>query len=176
MRIFKVSRLVLLLLLLLTGCGTTTDLVNFKWLDAFGTQVSELFDSEEEIEFDEDELAELEEIDSAPLLWRSSVEESEEAVLSPVFSEGTVYVADEEGGITRFNAETGEQIWHIDTEHELSSGVGAGNGLVLVGTFKGEVLAFDEAGNSQWKAQVSSEVLSAPQTDNDVVVVRIGCA
>lgn len=174
MRIFFVLRFVLLLplLQLLAGCGTTTDLVNFKWLDSFGTQVSELFDSEEEVEFDEEELAELEDIDLASLLWRSRVEDSEEAILSPVFNEGSVYVADEEGGITRFDATTGEQIWHIDTEHALSSGVGAGNGLILVGTFKGEVLAFDEAGNSQWKGQVSSEVLSAPQTDNDVVVVR----
>lgn len=174
MRIIITSRLVLLLLLLqmLTGCGTTTDLVNFKWLDSIGGQVAELFDSEEEIEFDEEELAELEAIDLASLLWRSNVGDSEEAILSPVFGDGSVYVADEDGWLTRFDASTGEKIWHIDTEHKLSSGVGANNGLVLVGTFKGEVLAFDEAGNSQWKAQVSSEVLSAPQVDTDVVVVR----
>ena len=137
-----------------------------------GAQVSDLFSSDEEIEFDEEELAELEGTDPASLLWRSSIGESEEAVLSPVFREDSLYVADEDGRLTRFNAKTGEEIWSFDTEHKLSSGVGANNGLVLVGTFKGEVLAFDGAGNSQWKAQVSSEVLSAPQIDNDIVVVR----
>jgi len=173
MRIITAPRfaVILLLLPLLVGCGTT-DLVNFRWLDSMGAQVSDLFSSDEEIEFDEEELAELEGTDPASLLWRSSIGESEEAVLSPVFREDSLYVADEDGRLTRFNAKTGEEIWSFDTEHKLSSGVGANNGLVLVGTFKGEVLAFDGAGNSQWKAQVSSEVLSAPQIDNDIVVVR----
>ena len=162
---------ILLLLQLLVGCGTT-DLVNFRWLDSMGGQVADLFGGDEEIEFDEDELAELEDIEPVSLLWRGSIGESEEAVLSPVFDEESLYVADEDGRLIRFDAKTGEQIWSFNTEHKLSSGVGANSGLVLVGTFKGEVLAFDGAGNSQWKAQVSSEVLSAPQIDSDMVVVR----
>ncbi len=176
MRIFTAPRfaLILLLILLLSGCGATTDLVNFRWLNSMGGQITELFSGEEEIEFDEEELAELAEIEPATLFWQSSIGNSEEAMLSPVFDQGSVYVADEDGGITRLDAETGEQIWQIDTEHNLSSGVGASGGLVLVGTFKGEVLAFDEAGNSQWKARVSSEVLGVPQIGGDVVVVRTG--
>ena len=162
---------ILLLLQLLVGCGTT-DLVNFRWLDSMGGQVADLFGGDDEIEFDEDELAELEDIEPVSLLWRGSIGESEEAVLSPVFDEESLYVADEDGRLIRFDAKTGEQIWSFNTEHKLSSGVGANSGLVLVGTFKGEVLAFDGAGNSQWKAQVSSEVLSAPQIDSDMVVVR----
>ena len=173
MRIIAAPRfaVTLLLLQLLVGCGTT-DLVNFRWLDSIGAQVSDLFVSDEEIEFDENELVELEEIDPVTLLWRSDIGESEEAVLSPIFGQESLYVADEDGRITRFNAKTGEEIWSVDTEHKLSSGVGANSDLVLVGTFKGEVLAFDEAGNSQWKARVSSEVLSAPQVDSGFVVVR----
>lgn len=176
MRFITAPRSVLWLLLiqLLVGCGTTTDLVNLRWLDTIGVQVAELFSNEEEIEFDEEELAELAEIDPATLFWQSSIGKSEEAVLSPVFDQGSVYVADEGGKITRFEAETGKQIWQIDSEHKLSSGVGAGSGLILVGTFKGEVLAFDEAGNSQWRARVSSEVLSPPQIGGEVVVVRTG--
>ena len=176
MKVITLSRFVSLffVLHLLVGCGSTTDLVNFRWLDTMGGQFADLFSSDEEIEFDEDELAELVAIEPAQLLWDNSVADSEEAILAPIFYNESVFVADETGGITRFNAESGEQIWHVDTEYKLSSGVGADHGLILVATFKGEVLAFDEEGNSQWKAQVSSEVLSAPQIDNDVVVVRTG--
>ncbi|MEO8992047.1 MAG: outer membrane protein assembly factor BamB, partial [Nitrosospira sp.] len=54
-------------------------------------------------------------------------------------------------------------------------GVGTGEGLLLVGTFKGEVLAFDEkSGNRLWKAQVSTEVLSPPHAANGMVVIRTG--
>jgi outer membrane protein assembly factor BamB len=47
--------------------------------------------------------------------------------------------------------------------------------MLLVGTFKGEVLAYDEkSGKALWTAQVSSEVLSPPWADGGMVVVRTG--
>src|SRR5690606_40060693 len=46
-------------------------------------------------------------------------------------------------------------------------------GLVLVGTLKGEVIALDaETGEQRWQARATSEVLSAPATNGDVVVVQ----
>jgi len=41
-----------------------------------------------------------------------------------------------------------------------------------VGSFKGEVFAYNDSGDELWKAQVSSEVLSPPQADSGIVVVR----
>ena len=58
---------------------------------------------------------------------------------------------------------SGKQGWRVDTKRDLSGGVGADADLVLVGTRKGEVLAFDLNGKPVWTAQVSSEVLSAPR-------------
>jgi outer membrane protein assembly factor BamB len=47
--------------------------------------------------------------------------------------------------------------------------------LVLVGTLKGWVFAFDQlSGKQVWKSRVSSEVLSAPKVSAGVVVVRCG--
>ena len=43
-----------------------------------------------------------------------------------------------------------------------------------MGTAKGEVLALDTTGKQLWKSQLSSEILSAPQIDQGVVVVRSG--
>jgi outer membrane protein assembly factor BamB len=52
--------------------------------------------------------------------------------------------------------------------------VGLGPNLVLVGTPKAYVLAFDQAGKFLWKSKISSEVLSIPQVTDDIVVVRAG--
>ena len=89
-----------------------------------------------------------------------------------VIVKGNIFAAGQDGQIARFDADSGSQIWRIDAGRKLSSGVGAGDNLVLVGTAKGEVLAFDQDGKSLWQAKVSSEVLSAPQAADDVVVVR----
>jgi outer membrane protein assembly factor BamB len=49
--------------------------------------------------------------------------------------------------------------------------------MLLVGTFKGEVLAYDEkSGKALWTALVSSGVLSPPRADAGIVVVRTGDA
>ncbi len=46
--------------------------------------------------------------------------------------------------------------------------------MVVVGSAKGEVLAFDYAGKPLWTAQISSDVLSAPQIEQGMVLVRSG--
>jgi outer membrane protein assembly factor BamB len=56
----------------------------------------------------------------------------------------------------------------------LSGGVGAGGSLVLVGTQKGVVYAYDVAGKLQWISRLSSEVLSAPKYFDGIVIVRTG--
>ena len=44
---------------------------------------------------------------------------------------------------------------------------------MLVGSLRGQVIALDSAsGDEKWRAQASSEVLSAPVVNNDVVVVQ----
>ena len=94
--------------------------------------------------------------------------------LVPAFDNDAIYAASSAGNITRFDPVTGEEVWSIDTKHRLSGGVGASKGVILVGTFKGEILAYDANGDQLWESQVTSEVLSPPQVDNGVVVVRTG--
>ncbi|MDH5552517.1 MAG: outer membrane protein assembly factor BamB [Nitrosomonas sp.] len=166
--------LLLLFGMQLTGCANMPDMFSLRAVDSFVTDIVELVAGEEEVEVDKEELAELDQVDGLKLLWKASVGESLTAMFSPVANENSVYVSDEDGYLFRFDAKTGERVWRIDTKKELSGGVGLGGGLVLVGTYEGEVLAYDEVGNSQWRAQVSSEILSAPQIDNNIVVVRTG--
>jgi outer membrane protein assembly factor BamB len=63
-------------------------------------------------------------------------------------------------------------VWRINAGERLTGGVGADRNLLVVGSGKGDVLAFGTNGALLWKAQISSEVLAAPQVADEVVVVR----
>jgi outer membrane protein assembly factor BamB len=65
-------------------------------------------------------------------------------------------------------------VWSVESNIQVSAGVGSGEGLVLIGGDKGQVLAFGEDGKLRWKYIVSSEVLGVPQVGDGVVVVRSG--
>jgi outer membrane protein assembly factor BamB len=106
------------------------------------------------------------------VLWQANIGSSGDYALQPAVERGNIYAASNAGAIAQFDAVTGKQIWRTDTGKKISGGVGVGAGLVLAGTIKGEVLALDTNGNAKWQAEVSSEVLSAPQAEDGVVVVR----
>ena len=105
-------------------------------------------------------------------LWQANIGNAQQAVFSPAVAGDSVYAAASDGTIARLDAASGKQLWRISAGERLTGGVGADGKLVAVGSGKGEVLAFDANGIAQWKAQVSSEVLAAPQVADDVVVAR----
>ena len=107
-------------------------------------------------------------------LWQAAAGSAGNFVLQPALVGDGIYTAARDGQLQRLDASNGRQVWRIDSGHKLSAGVGAGEGLILVGTEKGEVLAFDNEGRPRWQAQVSSEILSPPQAASGVVVVRSG--
>lgn len=105
--------------------------------------------------------------------WQASVGSAGEYSFSPAVVGRSVYAASRDGNVARF--EDGSQQWRINTKQSLSGGVGSDGKLVVVGTEKGEVLAFDTAdGRLVWKARVSSEVLAAPAIADGLVVIRSG--
>ena len=107
--------------------------------------------------------------------WQAGVGTAGEYVLSPAAVGSAVYAAARDGALARFDA--GRQVWRINVGQVLSGGVGANEKLVVVGTPKGEVLAFNAAdGSPVWQARTSSEILSAPAVSGDLVVVRSGDA
>lgn len=106
------------------------------------------------------------------ILWQASAGSGDRYVFTPVTDAGSVYAADAAGQIARFDLATGKVLARIDSKNRLTSGVGSDGRVVLVGTAKGEVLAFDQGGKSLWQTPLTSEVLSAPQIEQNVVVVR----
>ena len=106
-------------------------------------------------------------------LWQVAVGSAGEFSFSPAVVGDSVYAAARDGSVARFDG--GRQAWRIAAGQTLSGGVGSDGKLVVVGTPKGEVLAFDAAtGRDLWKARVSSEVLAAPAVEDGLVVVRSG--
>jgi len=105
--------------------------------------------------------------------WSASIGKSGDYTFTPAVVDKKVFVAGQNGMISRL--EDGKVIWKIDAGQPLSAGVGANGRLVVVGTAKGEVLAFSaEDGKALWKARVSSEVLAAPVVGDDGVAVKSG--
>jgi len=106
--------------------------------------------------------------------WQGSVGASEKSVFFPARSGNTVYAAGAAGGVAGFDVAGGGEISRFEAGQRIAGGVGAGSGLVLLGTGKGEVLAFESSGKPLWKAQLSGEVLAPPQILDGIVVARAG--
>lgn len=94
-------------------------------------------------------------------------------LLTPVIYGEQIFAADVEGLIVSMDRLTGKVVWKKDLEVAVSGAVGAGYGLILVGTLAGEVIALDAAnGEERWRSQVNSEVLAAPAVNGDIVLVQ----
>jgi outer membrane protein assembly factor BamB len=93
---------------------------------------------------------------------------------APAIVGSNVYVAAKDGTLMRIDAASGRVEWKASANRSLSAGPGAGASLVVVGTDKGDVLAFDTSGKPQWTARVSSEVIAPPRVADNVVIVFSG--
>jgi len=93
--------------------------------------------------------------------------------LRPAIDGGRVFAADVKGRVTAYGEATGKEIWETKTGIEISSGVGVGEGLVLVGSSEAQVIALDwRDGQEVWRSEVSSEILSIPGADQGIVVIQ----
>ena len=108
------------------------------------------------------------------IVWQANVGAGEKNVYFPALTGNVVYAGGAGGNITGFDAASGKVVARLEVGQRISGGVGSSGGLVLVGTPKGEVLAFDRDGKPAWKAQLSGEVLAPPVAQDGVVVARAG--
>ena len=106
--------------------------------------------------------------------WHAEVGSSGLSQLSPALTADAVYGASAKGELVRLDRTGGKQVWRVKTGITISGGVGSGEGMVIVGSDKGDVLAFDENGKQLWRSKVPSEVLSVPQVSSGAVIVRSG--
>jgi outer membrane protein assembly factor BamB len=150
------------LLLLLTGCSTFLNPLNWFGDDEEVNVPFELVDIESEVDLDR--------------RWSVNVGNGQGdnyTEITPVLDGDTIYAASEDGDVVAIDSDSGDVRWRTRLRMTITGGVGAGEGLVMVGTELAEIVALDQVtGEIFWRNTVSSEVLSAPQTNGDVVVAQ----
>lgn len=104
--------------------------------------------------------------------WTASIGSSGAYVFTPASAGGSIFAAAADGSIVRIDAATGRVLWRTSADLPLTAGVGSDGTTVAVVGEKGQILAFDGDGKLRWKAQASSEVLSAPAVGQGLVIVR----
>ncbi|ENW80315.1 outer membrane assembly lipoprotein YfgL [Acinetobacter sp. NIPH 284] len=73
---------------------------------------------------------------------------------------GVIFAIDPDGQISAYKAK--QRLWKSKvTKQELTAGVEAGEGIVIIGNRKGELFALDQAtGSQKWSAKLSGAILS----------------
>ncbi len=159
---------VLLALILAAGlaaCSTTKDMMGSvgNWFGLSGGSAN----------LKPAELGEIKASATLTRVWDVNVGAGKSFVFSPASDGQAAYAASAEGRIVKLDLATGKEVWRADAKQTLSAGVGLGAGLVLVGTPKGEVLAYrTDNGQLDWTAKLSGEVLSAPVAASGLVAAR----
>lgn len=106
--------------------------------------------------------------------WKAGVGASVGRAFSPAVDAEAVYVASSEN-VLRLNLHSGAPVWKFDAGKRLSAGAGAGQGLVLAGSDKGELFALEAAtGRLRWKTQLSSIVSGQLGVVGDIVIAHTG--
>ncbi len=119
-------------------------------------------------------LEEIKPIYTAKIDWSSNAGKTERYDYTPALDSSAVYASNAAGDIIKFDVSNGRQLWRVKVGEPISGGVGIGAGILLVGTNKGNVHAYDTAGKLLWKAKVSSEILSVPRYFDGMAIVRTG--
>ncbi|MBS1198030.1 MAG: bamB [Proteobacteria bacterium] len=147
--------------LLLGGCATVSESINKinPWAGKTGPKPTELQSIKGTAE--------------ARARWSVNIGKAGNYVFTPAQVDGSVYVAAADGTLARIDE--GAITWRIKAAPALSAGVGSDGRLVVVGTAKGDVLAFSASdGKPLWQVKVTSEVLAAPTVGDVGVAVKSG--
>jgi len=109
-------------------------------------------------------------------LWSSSAGAGSGSIylnLMPAIAGERIFAVDVNGRVFGFERSNGDEIWETDLDLEISGGVGAGYGAVVVAGVDGLIIALDaETGEERWRSKVDSEVVSQPQLNEELVVVQ----
>ncbi|WP_374318766.1 outer membrane protein assembly factor BamB [Pseudoxanthomonas kaohsiungensis] len=156
-----------LLALALTGCSTVKGW--FAGKDAEAKKAAEPA-----------ELVDFQPTAQPAKVWSTRIGDGERRIgtrQTPAVLDGRVFAAASENRVVALDLQTGKQVWEFkapkDQALRLSGGPGAGEGLVVVGSLGGDVIALDAAdGAERWRAKVTSEVIVAPLVAQGTVYVR----
>jgi outer membrane protein assembly factor BamB len=107
------------------------------------------------------------------IAWQAQVGKAA-AGFAPMVTPDAIYAAAADGTLMRIDPANGRAVWRVSAGRTLSAGAGADGSVVVVGSDKGDVLAFDANGTALWATKVGSEVISPPKAAEGTVVVFSG--
>ncbi|MBM3114840.1 outer membrane protein assembly factor BamB [Jeongeupia naejangsanensis] len=105
-------------------------------------------------------------------VWHASVGGDTSFRFQPAQAGDRLIVAGAPDRLTALSLANGASQWQVKLDKPLAGGVGAGEGLIAVGTLKGEVVTYSYDGKAMWHAQLSSEIVSPPAITDGIVLVR----
>jgi outer membrane protein assembly factor BamB len=168
------SWLVLLCAFAVSGCS---------WFSKkTGNEPMELVDFEETLDLDR--------------VWKRGIGDGQNkgfSSLTPALDGDIIYAVDYEGLVVAVNSHTGKKLWSrkinkpeqsgwgwfksffvaADLNRQIIGGIAAENGLLLVATYAGEVMALSkDNGDELWRKQLPGEIVSAPRTNGAVVAAQ----
>jgi len=124
---------------------------------------------------------ELENIESSTqisTIWSQNVGVGVDEVmvdLLPAIADNEIYTVDREGQVTAINLASGTVKWQVELDMMITGGIGAGEGLLVVGNNQGEIVTLEAStGVVKWQKQMSSVMLSAPLIQNGLIISRTG--
>lgn len=103
--------------------------------------------------------------------WQTSVGKAGRYNFLPASGGPVALSASNDGTVIRLD--NGQEVWRSNAGQKLSSGTASDGRIVVVGTYKGDVLAFDfETGKPVWNSNVKGELVAAPAISDGLVFVR----
>jgi outer membrane protein assembly factor BamB len=91
---------------------------------------------------------------------------------SPVVADGRVYAATQEGHVSAFAVETGEEVWHYRNDNLLFGSPAVGSGVAVIADETGVVTGIDaSSGRKLWESPVGGDVFATPAIANGTVFI-----
>jgi outer membrane protein assembly factor BamB len=105
-------------------------------------------------------------------VWTASVGKGGRFLFQPIAVGSNVYAAGANGSVIKIDAASGQTVWSIKVDDDLSAGVGSDGTLTAVGALDGTVHVLGADGKQLWKANASGEIVTPPLVGNGFVLVR----
>ena len=94
--------------------------------------------------------------------------------LTPSIAGTSIFATDTDGEVSSYDTKSGKKNWSVDLDTSISSGVGSGEGVVVVVSYSGDVYALSsDNGEILWQVPVGGEVVSQAQLNRKLVVLQL---
>ena len=109
---------------------------------------------------------------SPRIAWSQSVGKAQGFVFRPAIHERRVYALSGDGQLSVMEEDNGRVALKVDEKKRFSGGLEVGEGKVIAGTSKGEVVAMDANGKVVWTSAIAGEVIAPAAVSRKTAVIR----